>query len=178
MLNVRKEKIVVFDVETTGLPRSFEDLSLGGHEVLQLAMIDGTGKLLLNQLFKPVQKSVWPEAQAIHGIAPEDVRGCPPFGAYKDVIQEYINASELLVAYNFPFDYRFLRVAGISFRSKRHYDVMRAFAKIRGKGVAGSRRFVSLKRCAEYFGYRFADAHDAEADARATLHCFLRIQEA
>jgi DNA polymerase-3 subunit epsilon len=175
---VSKEKILVFDVETTGLPENFEDRALGGHEILQLAMIDGTGALLFNELFKPEQKTMWPEAQKIHGITPEDVRDCPGISAYKREIQAHIDASELLVAYNFPFDYRFLRAAGLSFAGKRTYDVMQGFSKMRGKGSRGSSRFVSLTRCAEYFGYKLAGAHDAEADARATLHCFFKIQEA
>lgn len=41
--DVPKEKVLIYDVETTGL--SYED-----DEILQLSIIDGTGKVLFNEL--------------------------------------------------------------------------------------------------------------------------------
>ena len=177
MLAVRKEKILVFDTETTGLPGGVNNNSTLGHEILQLAKIDGTGALKLKEQFKPVKKMKWPEAQGIHGITPRGVQDKLSIEAFIDEIQKHIDYSELLVAYNFNFDYIFLREAGIAFLGKRYYDVMLEFAKIRNSGKRyGSKPYVSLKKSAAYYGYDLSEAHDAEEDARATLHCFFRLQ--
>lgn len=178
MLTIKKEKIIVFDTETTGLPDGVNGNSTHGHEILQLAMIDGAGVLKLKEQFKPTRKREWLEAQRVHGITTRDVQHKPSIEAFKDEIQKHINYSELLVAYNFSFDYIFLKEVGISFSGKRYYDVMYEFSK---KHVV-NRRYgtiscVSLKKCAAYYGYDLSKAHDAEEDARATLHCFLQLQE-
>jgi len=177
MLAVRKEKILVFDTETTGLPGGANGCSTLGHEILELAMIDGAGQLRLKEQFKPIRKKEWPEAQRIHGITPRMVQDKLSIQAFKDEIQKHIDYSELLVAYNLNFDYIFLREAGIAFSGKRYYDVMLEFAKRRSGGKSyGSRPYISLKKCAAYYGYDLSEAHDAEEDARATLHCFFRLQ--
>ena len=177
MLKVRKEKILIFDTETTGLPDEVEDSRFLEHEILQLAMIDGTGAIQLNEMLKPSRKMIWPDAQKIHGISPQDVQNKPGIETFKIEIQRHVDNSELLVAYNFQFDYMFLRAAGISFSGKRCYDVMREFARKRSRKGKLLNHYVSLKQCAAYYGYELNDAHDAEADARATLFCFLRMQE-
>ena len=182
LLKVTREKIIVFDVETTGLPNYCENKSTAGHEILQLAMIDGTGKVLINKLFKPVRKKAWPEAQELHGIAPEDVRDKPVIEEYKNEIQKIVDNAGLLVAYNLKFDMLFLRDAGISFSGKHYYDVMLEYGRIKSirnkrKRYGESAPYMPLRKCAAYFGYEFTDAHDAEADARATLYCFLKLQD-
>ena len=92
--------LIVFDTETTGLTY--------GDEILQLSMIDGNGKLLLDQLFKPTHKMSWFETQEIHKISPEMVKNCPDISDYKKQIQKIINQAELLVGYNINFDITFL----------------------------------------------------------------------
>ena len=177
MLLIGKKKVLVFDTETTGLPNSFSSSSLLDHEILQLAMIDGTGTLLVNEFFKPAKKKVWPEAQKIHGISPKDVCNKPAIREFSKIIQDFVDSAELLVAYNIQFDLLFLRSVGIKFLGKKYYDVMRGFSQSQGnRGRNKSMRRVPLKKCAAYYGYELADAHDAEADARATLHCFLKLQ--
>jgi len=178
LLKINRKSIIVFDVETTGLPDGSDYKSTCGHEILQLAIIDGTGTLLMNDFFKPVGKSSWDEAQKIHGIASEDVRDKPAISELRNTIQHHIDSAELLVAYNLRFDVMFLRAIEISFAGKYCYDVMNEFAKRHGdKGKHRLRQYVSLRKCAAYYGYDLADAHNAEADARATLHCFLKLHE-
>lgn len=64
--DVPKEKVLIYDVETTGL--SYED-----DEILQLSIIDGTGKILFNEYIKPTYWTLWEQAEAIHHISPEMV---------------------------------------------------------------------------------------------------------
>jgi DNA polymerase III epsilon subunit-like protein len=69
-----------------------------------------------------------------------------------------------------------LRAAGVSFEGKRHYDVMKEFARLHGaRNEFGRRGYVKLERCAAHYGYTIKGAHDAEADAKATLYCYHQL---
>ena len=177
MLRINKDKIIVLDIETTGLPSDFRGESGLEHEILQLAFLNGTGSILINERFRPMKKKVWAEAQIVHGIAPKDVQNKSTITDYISGIQTLVDSSELIVAYNLQFDLLFLQAVGISFSGKYYYDVMIEFARKHGKS-RGYRfgKFVPLRECASYYGYNLTDAHDAEEDARATLHCFLNMQ--
>ena len=95
-----EESILVFDVETTGIPDNHQDNSQMQHEILQLAMIDGSGEILFNKLFKPARMIDWLNAELIHGISPRDVQSKSNIGEYREVIQGFVNKAALLVAYN------------------------------------------------------------------------------
>lgn len=155
------EKFIVLDTETTGLQPDFDEL-------LELAIIDQDGKILFCERFRPMAKS-WPEAEAIHHIAPADVAGAKPYGHYKQAVQKIIVGSPLLVGYNLSFDLRFLDVE-IPFNAE-FYDVMEAFAAIYGVRRQGGYAYQRLEVCARYYGYEFR-AHSAMEDAKATLHCY------
>lgn len=53
------------DTETTGLDPKTD-------EIVEIAIINDDGHAVLNSRVKPVNKTEWPEAEAIHGICPED----------------------------------------------------------------------------------------------------------
>lgn len=104
---VPKDKILCFDVETTGLSRE-ED------EILQLSIIDGTGKVLFNEYIKPTRHESWDGAEAIHGISPSDVADKPTIEEYRDTLNDIFKDVQLLVGYNnIYFDNAFLKEAGI-----------------------------------------------------------------
>ncbi|MDR2162672.1 MAG: 3'-5' exonuclease [Clostridiales Family XIII bacterium] len=165
--------VIAFDTETTGFSCA---LSGGSDEMLQLAIVDEDGRALFNEMFCPAVKRSWPWAEAVHGISPRMVRGLAPFENYRETVQGLIDEADLLIAYNFDFDARFLRSVGISFSGKRHFDVMKEFARLHGvPGRTGRRSYVKLERCAAYYGYAIEGAHDAEADAKATMYCFREL---
>jgi DNA polymerase-3 subunit epsilon len=168
-------KMISFDTETTGFRCAMNG---GGDEILQLAIVDEDGRTLFNRLFCPVAKRSWAQAQSVHGISPQAVEYCDPFADHRPAIQELFDEAGLLIAYNFDFDARFLQSAGISLRGKRHFDVMKEFARLHGeRGLHGQRKFVKLERCAAYYGYAIEGAHDAEVDAKATMYCFQRLRQ-
>lgn len=167
---VPKDKILCFDVETTGLSRE-ED------EILQLSIVDGTGKTVFNEYIKPTRHESWDGAEAIHGISPSDVVDKPTIEEYKDTLNDIFKDVQLLVGYNnIYFDNAFLKEAGIHLpEDAKMYDVMLKFAPIYGEWneMRQDYKWQKLAKCAEYYGFHGdGQFHDSLEDVRATLYCF------
>ena len=160
-------KVILFDTETTGTTES--------DEILQLSIINGKGRILFNRYFKPYQKTSWPYAEKINGITHEKVSKCKTFNKYQKKIQKIFDKAEVLIAYNFDFDSRFLRQSGIRIdRRKKVLDPMIDFAEIYGEEYNGSFKWQKLVTAAKYYGYEFK-AHDALEDIKATLFVARKI---
>ena len=167
---VPKDKILCFDVETTGLSRE-ED------EILQLSIVNGTGKTVFNEYIKPTRHESWDGAEAIHGISPSDVADKPTIEEYRDTLNDIFKDVQLLVGYNnIYFDNAFLKEAGIQIpEDGKMYDVMLKFAPIYGEWneMRQDYKWQKLAKCAEYYGFHGdGQFHDSLEDVRATLHCF------
>lgn len=163
-------KIVVFDLETTGLDPD-ED------EILQIAIIDGDGNTLINTLVKPYLHTDWCDAEMIHGISPAMVADMPQLHELIPVIKGIFESADLVVSYNGAhFDAAFLAAIGIDISHITHFDVMHEFAPVYGvwDENRGSYRWQSLTTCANYYGYSLS-AHDALEDCKATLHCYKEL---
>ena len=143
-------ELAVLDFETTGLVP-------GQDEVLQVAVVDETGAVLMNEYCRPQRHTAWVDAQKVNGIAPQDVCGKPPFEALVPRLQEILSGARRVVAYNDGFEKAFLDAYGIPSRGLRWGRTMAAFAQQMG----GQKR--SLSAVASFFGYEFR-AHDALAD--------------
>lgn len=167
---VPKDKILCFDVETTGLSRE-ED------EIVQLSIVDGTGKTVFNKYIKPTRHESWDGAEAIHGISPSDVADELTIEEYRADLNAIFKNAELLVGYNHKyFDNAFLKKAGIQFPEDiKMYDVMLKFAPIYGEWneMRQDYKWQKLAKCAEYYGFHGdGQFHDSLEDVRATLYCF------
>jgi DNA polymerase-3 subunit epsilon len=160
-----KMGIIVFDTETTGLTPF---CSGGSDEILQLAMINGEGKVVFNERVRPSGKTSWYYAEQIHGISPSDVEHLPGINVYVPAIQQLFDEANLVVAYNYPFDERFLRSVGVNIGHIPYFDVMIAHARRYGK--------TNLAKCASFHGFHGHNAHDALGDVLATLHCYKRLK--
>src|SRR3990172_950924 len=68
---IRRGEFVVLDTETTGLERG---------EIVQIAVIDASGAVLLDTLVKPVNP-IPPDASRIHGLYAADVADAPTWEA-------------------------------------------------------------------------------------------------
>lgn len=168
------KKIICIDTETTGLNRAKD-------EILQLAIIDGGGRVLFNERFKPQENSSWIGAEAIHGISPADVANCKPLLFYKKQIEKILRGADVVVGYNVEgFDLPILYNSGID-RSILDgvpvVDVMLAFSPIFGEWVnwKADYKWQKLRTCAEYYHYSGTQWHDALDDTQATLFCFYKI---
>jgi DNA polymerase-3 subunit epsilon len=180
---------IVLDIETTGLrcppEQTGQTRQSGGanvpwesgdayDEILQLAIVDAAGSTLFYDGFKPTKRKSWAQAQRVHGITPNDVKGKAPFGSRKDEIQGIIDAGGLIVTYNAGFDLGFLSAQGIALKGRRYLCLMTEFARFHGR-KGGRRRWYtwqSLEVCARHYGVANPRAHDALADALTTLRCY------
>lgn len=161
-------KLICFDTETTGLS--------GSDEVLQLAIINGHGDILFDELFKPKHHTAWPHAEKVHHISPAMLENKNTIDSYMEDITRIIEKAQYYVGYNINFDIRLLKQSGVTIEpfyrdNRQQIDVMREFAH------SYSKCKVNLSTCAEYFHYDWGSdkAHGALADAKATLYCFKQI---
>ena len=172
--------IISYDMETTGLNRTDDD-------ILQLSIVDEHGNTLFNEMFKPTQKTEWPDASAVHGITPEKVRDLPTFDKWRSEIQSIFDNSSLLVGYNqLSFDDPFLTANGICVDSSKSVDVMLTFSEFYGETNTHPEGFnktpykwKKLSQAAEFFGYDWGvdHAHDSLADAKAAMFVYRNLVE-
>ncbi|MGP1235786.1 3'-5' exonuclease [Serratia sp. CY37646] len=89
---------LVLDTETTGL----DDKA----EIIEIAVIDATGKTLLNTLVRP-SKPIPAEATAIHGITDEMVKDAPTWPEVSPQLCSLISGKTIAI-YNAEYDIRLL----------------------------------------------------------------------
>ena len=143
-------------------------------EIVQIAILDGNGISVVNQLIKPTIP-IPPVASRVHGIADSDVQDAPSF---KDI---YIRLSTLLagqvvIAYNMEFDWRMLQQTASRYRlpamrfGKRDC-AMKQYARFKGARHSSGRNYVwhKLGVAVAQEGLQVRQAHDALDDARMTL---------
>lgn len=144
------------DTETTGLDPNYD-------EILQLAIVDGEGRVIWDRKYKPENHLTWPEAEAIHHISPSSVSNKPSIHADLQEIQAILDAADNVYAFNAPFDFAFLGNAGLRCDSERTHDTMREYAR----KVHGS-EYIKLTEAAKEVGHSYKP-HDAKADCIATM---------
>lgn len=165
---------IIIDTETTGL-RPDQD------ELLQVAIIDDTGKTLIDQYVRPTRCDEWPEAERVNHISPEMVRDCPAISdpAVHDVIQSVLYQADKIMGYNTQFDIGFLIAAGFDVPICETKDIMIEFAEVYGDYSEYYESYVwkKLTVAAEYYGYEWpVDAHNALGDCLATLYVYRCMQ--
>lgn len=153
---------VYLDLETTGLDP-------GDNEVLEIAIIDDKGEILLNTLLKPTHRQRWPKAQSIHGISPKMVKDAPSIEAIADDIRKAVKDKRVVI-YNAKFDVQFLGgtlngVIDICCCMLRFSDFMKAPAPHNRPGYKWFKLEAAAKRAEHRWG---ANAHRALADVQAT----------
>ena len=161
---------IVFDTETTGL-KPDED------EILQISIIDGEGRTLLNSYVSPYRKNSWPKAQRVNGIGRETVLDAPYPHELIPVVRGIFGSAKTLIAYNNPFDLSFLAKWGVSPEGKEQVDVMLEFAEMYGEPDEkhGGFKWKKLVFAADYYGYSYR-AHDSLEDVRATLYVYNKMR--
>lgn len=173
--NIDLNKIVCFDTETTGLGKDAE--------ILQLAIVSGTGDILFNELIKPKRQTSWPEAEKIHHISPIMVAQSKTIDFYIPNLVNIFNGAEIFVGYNLSYDIRMLKQSGfpavhLHRKDCQHIDIMKDFAPVFGeKNKNNKYKWQNLSVCANYYNYNWGNdkAHGALSDTKATLFCFKKL---
>lgn len=165
---IQSGDFVVLDTETTGLHQG---------EIVQIAIIDSSGKTLLDYLVRPINP-IPPDASAIHGITDEMVKSAP---GWADIWLgvSMILAGRNVVIYNAVYDrkmmYQSAEAAGLpKFEWKHHarwWCAMEAFAVVYGdyNSYRQSYRWQKLTTAARYYNLPVANAHSALGDCLMTL---------
>lgn len=167
---------VFLDLETTGLSAA------DGDEVLEIALVDMAGSVLLHSLVRPIHETEWPEAMAVNGITPAMVSAAPTLEELGEQIRTILQDRQL-VAYNMAFDLPFLAPvldgaleAGINFFP---YCAMRRYSAVEGSWdqKKGNYKRWKLVDAAAHIGHQWTgEAHSAVADAQACRSVWLWLE--
>ncbi|MCB9359782.1 MAG: DNA polymerase III subunit alpha [Flavobacteriales bacterium] len=183
---------LIFDTETTGLPKNYNapvSDSDNWPRMVQIAwqLHDTSGKLITNKNFiiKPDGYDIPIGVSSIHGITTE--RALQDGHDLKAVLEELLIDLEKTtynVGHNIEFD---INIVGAEFfrlgiandlADKKEIDTMKSavdFCQIPG-GRGGGFKYPSLTDLhTKLFGEAFADAHDAAFDVDATARCFFGL---
>ncbi|MCW8980387.1 MAG: DNA polymerase III subunit alpha [Altibacter sp.] len=184
---------LIFDTETTGLPRNWNAPltdSDNWPRCIQIAwqLHDGMGNLVEHQdyLVQPEGFNIPFDAEKIHGISTElaQQRGIP----LAEVIEKFSEAlarTTFVVGQNVGFD---LNIMGAEFlrlsleNPLPNYPVLDTCTETTAQlcqipgGRGGKFKLPTLTELHEYlFSEPFAEAHNATADVEATTRCFLEL---
>jgi DNA polymerase-3 subunit alpha len=184
---------LIFDTETTGLPRDFKAPITDTDNwprVVQIAwqLHDDMGVMVEHKdyLVKPEGYSIPYQAEQIHGISTElaEEQGIP-LSQMLSEFNEVLGRSKFVVGQNVKFD---INVMGCElFRGSVESpmqdmpvldtctEVTAQLCQIPG-GRGGKFKLPTLTELHEHlFGEPFGDAHNATADVEATTRCFLEL---
>ena len=160
---------IFLDTETTGLD-PLQD------EIIELSIIEAnTGTVIHSKRYDTALRMEWPAAEAINGISPRDVRGCPEIGSDQR-IQTVIDQADWIGGWNVDFDLKMLAAVGIIPRGDAEIvDVMQMDADLCGM-ITPDRdrpRWRKLAVAAEWWGYQPPEGkmyHSSIVDCLATRH--------
>ena len=153
------EDLIFLDTETTGLHPP-ED------KIVEIAIVDGKGKILLDTLVNPERPIGF--ATSIHGIEDRMVSSCSTIDQLLPAVIEAVRGKHVVI-YNAKFDTRFFP-SGLS-EARKISCAMLQFAEFRGEVNPrfGSFRWHKLTVAADHIGYTWeGTAHRALADTLAT----------
>lgn len=166
------EKVIFIDTETTGIDHLDDEL-------LEVGIVDASGRTVHCGMVRPERHREWPDAQAVNGISPADVRDAPSAEEASAMLQRIVGAADAVVGYNIGFDLRFLKGIGVEPRPDAMVvDVMTDYAAIAGEWVRGwgCWRWQSLDRCMSHYGIVASTGrHRASTDAELTRRCFFAV---
>ena len=163
------KKPLYIDTETTGLGKDAE--------VIELAIVDDSGQVLMDQLFRPAA-SIPPEAIKVHKITDAMVANKPVWGIYWPTIRSLF-FGKTLAAYNYDYDLRLIYQSntryGVRNEPLNGFCVMKLYAQFRGNwdNQRGRYMWYRLEQAGAAAGIAIPNSHRAVDDTlltRALLH--------
>ncbi|MCF6242534.1 MAG: 3'-5' exonuclease [Bacteroidales bacterium] len=185
------KKYLLFDTETTGLPKNWKapvtDVN-NWPRMVQIAwlMFNENGKVIDQQdyIVKPEGYIIPDEAAKVHGITTE--KAIAEGKDITEVLQKFAEAiaeTDFIVAHNISFDEKIVGAEFVrkKFRtkwfSKKQICTMKAstnYCKIPGNYGYKWPNLTELHT--KLFGHGFEEAHNAAADISATAKCFWELK--
>jgi len=188
IMATKRKHYFLFDVETTGLPKSWQaplkDFD-NWPRIVQIAWLryDAEGHELSrgNRIIKPEGYSIPKAASDIHGITTEIAieQGRPAGSVFSEVYQE-MKLVQVLVAHNINFDSKVLGSEFLRYCMPRIDPPLQRFctmlSTVQFCDLPKHKwpKLVELHR--KIFGEGFAGEHDAMADIEATARCFWELK--
>jgi DNA polymerase III epsilon subunit-like protein len=187
----REQRILVFDTETTGLPkqrgRPAEDVD-NWPRVVQLGwgIFDERGaELELHAaIVRPDGFSIPADAIRVHGItAARAAREGKPLGEVLPPFLDAVGQADLIVSHNIEFDRNVVRAEIIRLRLGDPLRCARTFCTQVGStdfcAIPGSRGFKYPRLSelhAKLFGAPMQEAHEVSVDIRTCAKCFFELR--
>lgn len=132
-----RDDVFILDTETTGLKNA---------EVIEVAVIDTQGKVLLDTLVKPRAAAMNPYAQRVHGISLDMLADAPEWPEVIPALQRILERGTVL-AWNAAFDARMLKESNQAWElpHDRYLFVcaMRLYARLFGRRSYGLHRAIA-----------------------------------
>ena len=156
---LNRKDVLILDTETTGLD--------GTAELVELAIIDTTGKVAFDELIKPVV-SVPPDASRIHGITDSVLREAraTTWPSHHDAVRKIVLAAKMLLVYNLEYDVRIIR------QTCGKYDLRNPLGSIRGDCVM--LKYAEYRalpgRYGDYRWHKLVDAYSHECGRTTQEH--------
>lgn len=161
-------RVVVVDVETTGLWRSDRVVEIACVVLDQHDGIVDEWATLVNPM-----RDIGGEARAIHGLTASELSDSPTFSEIAGTVAVQLSAS-IIAGHNLAFDRRMLELEYA--RLGVAWPPLPAMCTMTWATAAGvSSR--ALSSCCDEVGIQLEHAHSALADARATAALFLALME-
>ncbi|MCU0499775.1 MAG: 3'-5' exonuclease [Anaerolineae bacterium] len=156
---------VIIDLETTG----FVSPTV---EIVEIAVIDQTAKVLLHTLVKP-QRAIPIGASLVHGLYAEHLEDAPPFEQVYDQLKAVLS-DRWAIAYNHTFEEGILK----SVCAQHGQAPLRVnwFCAMRGyQSFRGLHHFTKLTEACQSEGVKIENAHRALGDCLMTLKLLEKI---
>lgn len=162
LASLSEKNFVVLDTETTGLS--------GKSKVLEVAVLDRDGNVLVDTLVNPGRSVITAGAQEVHGITRDDVRDKAEFPEVWLELGPVLRDADLVLSYNMDFDIRMM-LQSLDDEGKRQLleevetaCIMRLYSGLTSGGREGNAWKSLDKALAENGLSPVAERHRARAD--------------
>lgn len=169
LLNIDPRNTICFDTETTGFTK--------WDEIVQITIMDGNGKELVNTFIKPLNKKSWKKASEINHIYPETVKDAPTAPEIRNKLKSIFEKADLIIGHNVKFDIRMVtQCFHISLKDKPIFDTLDYYRK---DVPNDSHKLINAVAhyCPEFLEEFEAGAHKSDTDVKATVKVFHKMRE-
>jgi len=156
-----RSDVVIIDTETTGIRQA---------EVIELAAIDTSGKVLFDQMIRPRRMEMNRYAERVHGISLQELADKPTLPEVLDELDAVLESS-LVLAWNASFDCLMIQRSraawGLPEQSIQYRCAMKVYARLHGRRSMGLHNAIVAAGLAEALNRH--KNHRALGDANLVL---------